>query len=76
MAKFWAKRINYDIERIDEVPKTWREAVRVIIEGMNQPTNFSSMTKAALLEYCAAHNIEARESWTKAEIIAAIEGAE
>lgn len=30
------------------------------------------MTKAALLEYCAAHNIEARESWTKAEIIDAI----
>lgn len=76
MAKFWAKRINYDITRLDEVPKAWREAVREIIEGMNQPTDFSSMTKAALLDYCAAHNIEARESWTKAEIIAAIEGTE
>lgn len=33
MAKFWAKRINYDITRLDEVPKAWREAVREIIEG-------------------------------------------
>lgn len=32
MAKFWAKRINYDIERIDEVPALWREAVRALIE--------------------------------------------
>ena len=34
MAKFWAKRINYDIARINEVPKAWREAVREIIEAM------------------------------------------
>ena len=33
MAKFWAKRINYDIDRIDEVPKAWREAVRALIES-------------------------------------------
>lgn len=33
MAKFWAKRINYDIARIGEVPTLWREQVRVIIEG-------------------------------------------
>lgn len=33
MAKFWARRINYDIERIGEVPSLWREQVRVIIEG-------------------------------------------
>lgn len=32
MAKFWAKRIKYDIDRIDEVPELWREAVRKIIE--------------------------------------------
>lgn len=32
MAKFWAKRIKYDIERIDEVPELWREQVRKIIE--------------------------------------------
>ncbi len=32
MAKFWARRINYDIERIDEVPNLWREQVREIIE--------------------------------------------
>lgn len=32
MAKFWAKRIKYDISRIDEVPELWREQVRKIIE--------------------------------------------
>ena len=31
MVKFWAKRINYDITRIDEVPSHWREAVRELI---------------------------------------------
>lgn len=30
--KMWAKRINYDIERIDEVPVTYREWVRELIE--------------------------------------------
>lgn len=32
MVKFWAKRINMDINRIDEVPAYWREAVRAYIE--------------------------------------------
>lgn len=32
MAKFWAKRINYDINRIEEVPALWRDQVREIIE--------------------------------------------
>lgn len=32
MAKFWFKRIKGDIERIDEVPKLWREQVRQMIE--------------------------------------------
>lgn len=32
MAKFWAKRINYDLSRINEVPSLWREQVRAIIE--------------------------------------------
>lgn len=32
MAKFWARRINYDISRIDEVPTLWREQVRGLIE--------------------------------------------
>ena len=35
MANFWAKRIGYDISRINEVPKTWRDAVRQIIEDMH-----------------------------------------
>lgn len=34
MAKFWFKRINGDIERIDEVPELWRENVREMIEQM------------------------------------------
>lgn len=33
MAKIYAKRINYDITRLDEVPAHWREAVRALIEG-------------------------------------------
>lgn len=33
MAKFWAKRIGYDIGRIDEVPALWREQVRQLIEA-------------------------------------------
>lgn len=32
MAKFWAKRINYDLNRIGEVPSLWRDQVRAIIE--------------------------------------------
>ena len=44
MAKFWAKRINYDINRLDEVPKAWREAVREIIEAMQPTYNFTGMT--------------------------------
>lgn len=35
MAKFWAKRIKYDIERIDEVPDLWREQAKKLIEGRN-----------------------------------------
>ncbi len=31
-AEIYAKRINYDISRIYEVPLTWREHVRVLIE--------------------------------------------
>lgn len=33
MAKFWEKRIGYDIDRIDEVPALWRDQVRALIEG-------------------------------------------
>lgn len=36
MAKIFAKRIKYDISRIDEVPITWREQVRALIEGQPQ----------------------------------------
>ena len=38
MAKFYAKRIGYDITRIDEVPAHWRDAVREIIEERNTET--------------------------------------
>jgi hypothetical protein len=34
MVKFWAKRIRYDLERIDEVPTKWRDDVREYIEAM------------------------------------------
>lgn len=33
MANFYARRISYDIDRIEEVPAHWRDAVRAIIEG-------------------------------------------
>lgn len=32
MVKFWFKRINGDIKRIDEVPELWSEKVREMIE--------------------------------------------
>lgn len=38
--------------------------------------DYSSMTKAELLALCEERGITAYESWTKAEIIAALEGAE
>lgn len=34
MVKFWAKRINYDLTRIDEVPTLWRRQVKEYIENM------------------------------------------
>lgn len=34
MVKFWAKRINYDLTRINEVPTLWRDGVREFIEAM------------------------------------------
>lgn len=33
MAKFWAKRINYDMGLIDTVPALWRDDVRELIEA-------------------------------------------
>ena len=33
MVKFWAKRIRYDLDRIDEVPTKWRDEVREYIEA-------------------------------------------
>jgi len=32
MAKFWAERIEYDLNRIDEVPAKLREKVKNYIE--------------------------------------------
>lgn len=33
MVKFWYKRINGDINRIEEVPAAWRDGVRAMIEA-------------------------------------------
>ena len=33
MVKFWAKRIRYDLDRIDEVPAKWRDDVKAYIEA-------------------------------------------
>ena len=33
MVKFWAKRIKYDLDRIDEVPTKWRDDVKLYIEA-------------------------------------------
>lgn len=32
MVKFWYRRINGDIARIEEVPALWRDKVRAMIE--------------------------------------------
>lgn len=34
ITKLWAKTINYDLERIDEVPPLYQAWVREYIEGM------------------------------------------
>jgi hypothetical protein len=31
VVKFWAKRIDMDLDRINEVPTKWREGVRAYI---------------------------------------------
>lgn len=46
------------------------------ITGTVEEIDLSTLTKAELLAYAQEHGIEAYESWTKAEIVAAIEGAE
>lgn len=45
-------------------------------EESEEPADLEGMTKAELIEYAQSIGVEVRESWTKAEIIAAIEGAE
>ena len=35
-ARFWAKRISFDVERLDEVPSKWREEVRSYIESLDK----------------------------------------
>ena len=47
MVKFWAKRINYDITRIDEVPSHWREAVRELIALEPEPVAVDGETEEA-----------------------------
>lgn len=36
MAKFWAERIEYELNRIDEVPVKLREKVKNYIEQHNE----------------------------------------
>ncbi len=43
--------------------------------GNTDGTDLPDMTKAELLGYCEEHGIEAYASWSKGEIIAAIEAA-
>jgi hypothetical protein len=44
-------------------------------ESASESKPLEDMTKAELLEYAQEHGVEVYESWTKAEIIAAIEAA-
>lgn len=69
MVKIYVKRILAGEMTLEQVPPRWREAVR---EALGP--DLSSMTKAELLAYAQEYGVEAYESWTKAEIIAAIEG--
>ena len=73
MANFWAKRINYDISRIGEVPRLWREKVRAIIEQRDRP--LESMTKAELIEHAEERGVTVTSGMTKADIIEAIREA-
>ena len=45
-------------------------------EEAEEEPDLEGMTKAELIEYAESIGVEVRESWTKAEIIAAIEGDE
>ena len=63
-------------EQADEPAQTSTEAESEPSAPSEQAeTDLSAMTKAELLEYAQEHGVEVYESWTKAEIVAAIEGA-
>lgn len=68
MVKIYVKRILAGEMTLEQVPIRWREAVR---EALGP--DLSAMTKAELLSLASERGVEAYESWTKAEIIAAIE---
>ena len=80
----WSNANYISESQVDEIAAAVPEEPESVEGGAEMPTeaaegasqDFSAMTKAELLEYCEAHGITAYESWTKAEIIAAIEGAE
>lgn len=38
MAKFWAERIEYDLERIEEVPAKLQDKVKTYIEEHSEAT--------------------------------------
>ena len=78
MVKVYANLVMAGRRSIDEVPSALRAAVEALLGewGWEPDTpDLSSMTKAELLAYAQEHGVEAYESWTKAEIIAAIEAA-
>lgn len=63
-------------EQVAEITCTSTEAESEPSETPEQAeTDLSAMAKAELLAYAQERGIEAYESWTKAEIIAAIESA-
>lgn len=65
------------IERDEPEPE--QESTDAENEPESEPESaekaLADMTKAELLEYAQEHGVEVYESWTKAEIIAAIEAA-
>lgn len=77
-----ANVIQEPSESVDSVDET--EPTQESTEAESTPENapesaekpLADMTKAELLTLASERGIEAYESWTKAEIIAALEGAE
>ena len=78
--EFSAGKVHKDIAFLLAFDKRHRDLQNFLsfkeVAMKDEPTDFESMTKAQLIAYAEEHNIEVSSSWTKAQIIEAIEAAQ